>query len=471
MAEQTPQQLDAELADAANHVGSKRPVGTRLTAEQEAEIEQRRAQNLITAAIAGCSWGKSMSSPMRRAYADYCHRYDVDPVTEMDNLGGSVYVNADWYRRKLGELRLRGIVKDYWIEHIQADVRLEKLRNDQSIPKELRERAQAKWFDMLMRRVEHNAPENAAAICVCTIDIGSGTVIKGCKWAGNGTSVQQPRHNGGSSPNPIAENNPTLFVETSSIRRACVQLFSHLSGQRINALPSIERMDEEINSLAERMATSTPTGPGTPSMVPEPGPQLLTSGYDELAAFEVAQSQMRRKEGDPVPAVVVSWTAEQRAHFARVAEQFSNTPDPYGDPSVRHLPEPPRAFDRQNDGTMKPRDRTFADVAPDPERPTPFDPEPRDESIDYALRSRNGGEHWTPGDDAAELVERLRADDRPALEMTSETPPPSPPAVVEKPKKKCVCGNMVSGPWTNEHVITCGFYQSPPQSGTPNPST
>lgn len=483
MAEQTPQQLDAELIDAGSNVGSKRPTGTRLPPEAEAQIEERRVLNLITAAIAGCSWGKSMSSPMRRAYADYCHRYDVDPVTEMDNLGGSVYVNADWYRRKLGELRLRGIVKDYFIEHIQADPRIEKLRHDQSIPAELRKRAQEKWFDMLIKRVEHNAPEEAAAICVCTIDVGSGTPIKGCKWAGNGTSIKQPRHNGGAAPNPIAESNPTLFVETSSIRRACVQLFSHLSGQRIAELPAVDAMDQEITALAEKVASSMPQGEPAESIVPEPGPQLLTSGYNEIEAFETAQRQQRQSKGEALTAEVVKRTPEQRAHFQRVAAQFAETPDPYEDPHTVKLPEFPPA---------------------DPENPTPFDPDPAHDIKEQAERwtaetdphnasyeipktgkgydfpghyrapsidnphdpykdlinegarpeepfPREPGPKWTPGDDAAELVERVKSDEQSIFATDKPL----------KPLRVCMgCPNRVSGPWTDEHDPECAFYQA-----------
>jgi hypothetical protein len=363
----------------------------------------------------------------------------------MDNLGGSVYVNGDWYKRKLGELRLRGIIRDYYLEHIQADPRLDKLRNDQSISEEQRKEVNRVWLDKLMKRVEHNAPENAAAIVVCSIDIGRGSLIKGCKWAGNGTSVKQFHHNGGSSPNPIAEANPTLFAETSSIRRAANQLFSHLSGQRIMSLPSIEKMDEEIQDLAERVTNAAPKGEARPSMVPEPGPQLLTSGYDEIGAFEAAQRQMQRREGDPVPAERVTRTPAEQSAFRAVAQRFAETPDPYEEPNAVRLPD-----------IAKPVDF----CPPDPKHPTPFDPDPVDNgwpslAETERYQSERHKNEWKPGDDGDELVAKVKESERrPALEMTSEIPPKPP-----RELRKCfACTQMVSGPNTKEHDPTCTFY-------------
>ena len=158
--------------------GTERLTGTAtsvvLSAEAAQEIELARITNLIAAAITSVSWGSAMSTPMRRAYAEYCRRYDVDPVTEMDNLGGTPYINADWFKRKLGELRMAGIVKDVVLEHIHADPRLDALRKDEHAPEEIRAEANRRWYDALFKRVKHNAPEKAEAICVCTITLVNG---------------------------------------------------------------------------------------------------------------------------------------------------------------------------------------------------------------------------------------------------------------------------------------------------------
>ena len=209
---------------------------TTTVAVTRAEIDAARIVNMVAATITSLTWGKDMPEVMRRAFAEYCRRYDVDPVTEMKNLGGTPYVNADWFKRKLGELRMARVIKAVRLEHIHADPRLDLLRQDPNVPDEIRAEASRRWFEALFKRVQHNAPETAAAICLCTIVLADDSTITGCKWAGNGTSVKQPRHGGGSAPNPITETNATLSVESGAIRRAALQLFSHLSGHQRDAL-------------------------------------------------------------------------------------------------------------------------------------------------------------------------------------------------------------------------------------------
>jgi len=251
-----------------------------------AEVHAIRAINTVASMIVSTTWGKDMPDPMRRAYAEYCRRYDVDPVTEMDNLGGTPYVNADWFKRKLGELRMAGIIKAVRLEHIHADRRLDALRKDESAPEEIRAEASRQWFDAVFKRVKHNAPETATAICVCTIVLADGSEIVGCKWAGNGTSTQQSRRGGGFGPNPIAESNPVLTVESGAIRRAAIQLFSHLTGQQHRTPapdPASMRTDYKRiakgvmsdESVARVEATYAASDEGR-----EPAPKMITASAD-----------------------------------------------------------------------------------------------------------------------------------------------------------------------------------------------
>lgn len=346
----------------------------KLPPDMEREIEERRQRNVLAATIAGLSWGKNMTPVVRRAFADYCERFDVDPITEMDNLGGQPYVNADWYKRKLGELIVRGIVKDYKLEHIQADPRLEKIFRDESFPQEMRDEARRRWFENAMRRVEQNAPEEAEAICVCTITLPNGTTAVGCKWAGNKTSVWQPRHGGGGAPNPIAEMNPTLSVESMSIRRALSQLLSHISGQRISGLTwaRLDEMSDELDDL-QRVAVREAPAPTDPP-APDPGKRALSSGnYDEDAA--ALGERIKQSHGDRVPVEVASTPAPLSA-FAHLRDM----PDPYGldDPHEVNLttrgPEgptmaqtPPEATDVGDENDDESDERPAAlDPAPGP---------------------------------------------------------------------------------------------------------
>lgn len=301
--------------------------GTELPREMQLVIEQRRQMNVLVAAIVGTSWGQNMSTTMRRAYAQYCHEHDVDPVTEMDNLGGNVYVNSEWYLRKLGELRRRGIVKDFELRHIQNDPRLRAIFEDEKMPETIRDQARQRWFDMMMMRVEQNAPDEAFAVCVCIIRLpNGGAPIVGCKWAGNGTSVKQPRSGGASAPNPIAESNPTLSVESMAIRRAMRQLVTHISGTsavKSDPLPNAAAMDDTIDSLNERSAAEPKQREPTLQEIrnAEPPPVLLGSSSDPYSLSSSADRPLvRDKEGVVVPRSV---TREPgfRSPLRNVAEQ------------------------------------------------------------------------------------------------------------------------------------------------------
>lgn len=225
---------------------SQQPI-VELPLEVRQQLELRRMMNQVASAIANLSWGKALDVPTRRAIAEYCHKYGVDPLTEVDILGGNLYINADYWKRRMGELRQQGIIADFRLDHIHRDERLEKIMNDTNAPAEYRRKATDEWYRTQFERARHNVPEQAAAACVCYIWLAvGGHPVEGCKWGGNDTSVMQPRSGGGSSPNPIVENNPELSVESQSIRRAMVMVASHLPA----VLPNPEAMAADAKLLA-----------------------------------------------------------------------------------------------------------------------------------------------------------------------------------------------------------------------------
>lgn len=348
--DQTQEGLAEEIAEEPS-VTHKRKA---LPPEMEQQIELQRQQNVLAATIAGLSWGRQMHPAVRRAFAAYCAKYDVDPITEMDNLGGQPYVNADWYKRKLGELIVRGIVRDYTLEHVQADPRLRKIFDDPAVPQEMRDEARRRWFHNAMKRVEHNAPEEAEAICVCTIHLPNGTKAIGCKWGGGGTSVMQPRHGGGAAPNPIVESNPTLSVESQSIRRALSQLLSHVSGQRISAMefPVLEEMNAELRDLQTEVK-DTPR----PAPAPDPGFKAIAAGgYGEDAA-ELAERIRQSHEQRDRELVTTPQAARERG-----LKVLSSIEDPYG------LEPADRASDESVDAGDSPKVPTPAPVSDIPPR-------------------------------------------------------------------------------------------------------
>lgn len=213
------------------------------------DIELNRQYVAVVAAMSSLSWGQGLTPGIRRSIAEWCRRHDVDPMTELDVLGGNFYVNAEWYLRKLGELRRQGVVADFWLEHIHADARLKALIDDASTPEDIRERARRTWTDMMFKRIEHNAPEAAEAVCVAYIVLpDGGHPVKGCKWGGNGTSIKQPRRGEGTAPNPIVENNAALSVESQAIRRAVRQVASAVEQMR-----ALERAEDELEQISERL--------------------------------------------------------------------------------------------------------------------------------------------------------------------------------------------------------------------------
>jgi hypothetical protein len=227
--------------------------GFEPTAAQELELNRQYVQ--IIGAIGAMSWGQRLTPGLRKAVAEYCRQHDVDPLTELDVLGGKFYINAAWYHRKLGDLRRRRIVADFWIEHIHADPRLHAMMTDERYPEPVRADARQRWAEKAMKRIEFNAPEEAAAIAVCYIQLpDGGHPIVGVKWGGNGTSMKQPKGGGGSQPNPIVEANPELSVTSQAIRRAMRQVQTHLSDVvgAEDVFPDIKAMESDFKDASER---------------------------------------------------------------------------------------------------------------------------------------------------------------------------------------------------------------------------
>jgi len=233
-----------------------------LTDQQRMELEDRRIQGQMASAISAQTWGRSLAPVLRRAIAQYCIRNDIDPVTELYVLGGQLYPNAAYYIRKLGELRVAGIVSDFWLEHIHVDPRLELMARDEKSPPELRARAVALSAERTLKRVERNAPDDATAICVCYIQLpDGGHPIIGCKWGGGGTSVRQFKSGGGSSPNPVVEANPEMSVESQSIRRAARQVVSRNHGVDLGRPEAeVKEINDALQPALERAEAEDAAG-------------------------------------------------------------------------------------------------------------------------------------------------------------------------------------------------------------------
>ena len=233
-----------------------------LSPEAKREYSRMRMMGTLSAVLSMTAWGNALPPNLQRAIAGWCLTSDIDPLTEFDVFGEypkfSIYVNADWCKRKLGEMRRAGVISDYWLEHIHADERLQVMMSNGDLPDDIRQRATDMWWDKFFKRVEHNVPEQAEAACVAHITLpGGGHVIKGMKFGGNETSVFQPTGRGEGKPNPVYENNAALSVESGAIRRAMIQ-FAAVSPNWALSLESADavgtRVADEIQKHAEQEA-------------------------------------------------------------------------------------------------------------------------------------------------------------------------------------------------------------------------
>lgn len=303
---------------------SSKPI-TELDQDTKQKLELQRQFVTVVAAISSMSWGKGLTPGIQRSIATYCQEYDVDPLTELDVLGGNFYINSEWALRKLGELRRQGVVSDFWLEHIQADPRLKAIMDDEQQPAPVRDEARRRWTDAMFKRAEHNAPEEAAAVCVCYIVLpGGGHPIKGCKWGGNGTSIKQPRGQGApAQPNPVVESNATLSVESQAVRRAMRQVQSHVSS-RVR-MPDLDVMDESLKSISARMTAVVDQHAEIDERAEREHHAALpvsTSGTDSY----VGELAPRQIAGEPARVHTIE-RAREMAHAE--IEHAARQPDPY----------------------------------------------------------------------------------------------------------------------------------------------
>lgn len=269
-----------------------------LPASARAEVQRSRAVREVADMIGVTAWGAQLTPVARAALAKWCIRRDVDPITELDNVGGP-YVNAEYFQRKLGELRIRGIVSNVEQINIAPDPRLEALAKDQHAPEDDRAWAAREHYRRLRLRATYGVPEEAAAACLTLLHLAAGgEPIAGVKWGGNGTSVKQPKHGGGSAPNPIVEANPTLSVESQSIRRAMRQLALMMPA----VLPELDGLQTELAEIRGEGDTSSRGAvnpPGAPLSLGAPG-----AAGQAMHGYEGAELPAERIDVKPIEAAV-----------------------------------------------------------------------------------------------------------------------------------------------------------------------
>lgn len=217
---------------------------------------QKLAQ--MTAAVGALTWGSQLKAETLYAVARWCQVRDIDPVLELDVLGGKPLPNARWWLRKLGELG--GALEYIREDMINADPRLEALAKagDEEAKTESRRR--------LRERIKYFAPEEAAAICVVHIKVASMTEeVVGMQFAGGGTG-RKIGSGGvikrGGDADPIGEAFPGESAVTRAYGKAARVLsgFFPKLGKAASAAGDDEGLTEQITRDQARAAEQAPRG-------------------------------------------------------------------------------------------------------------------------------------------------------------------------------------------------------------------
>lgn len=174
-------------------------------------IDLARMKRAVAKEVAKLSWGAAMTREACEAIAEWGQQHAVDVTTEIYILGNRIYLNADFYKRKLGEMIAADLVDWFRSEFVHHDVRLEKLTAEEDAEaKVVMNRRQS-------LRIKYNVPENAKSACVFSLKLKSlEEPIIGVKWCGDGRK------------DPVGDQFPTETSETRAIRRALKLAVSHV---------------------------------------------------------------------------------------------------------------------------------------------------------------------------------------------------------------------------------------------------
>jgi hypothetical protein len=211
-----------------------------LPAEAQALIQQRRLQREIAVAIASETWGKDLDHDMCMAVASYCQQNKLDH-SEIEILGGNLYRNAKYYKRRLAEAVEDGLVEYYRSDYVHVDGRLEEAvaaGNEWAVGERDRR---------FQERVMRGVPDAATGACIARIKmVGADGEFVATKWCGGGT--QKKRGKGGTvyDGDPVGDLFPIESSETRAIRRV-MQLV-------ISSIPHLRWQEDELSEVGASLS-------------------------------------------------------------------------------------------------------------------------------------------------------------------------------------------------------------------------
>lgn len=200
--------------------------------EAKAVGDRLATMRAVQRAIRNKAWGAELPEQAVKALSLWCEQRGIDG-TEVEVLGGNIYLNAQFYLRRLAQKIDAGEVEYARADHVEQDPRLLTIATDEKVPEVLREQARYENGRRSLERSIHRLPENAASAVVYRIKLRSMTSeVTGAKAAGN----YRGKNAKGGWKDPVGEEFPTETAETRAARRACRQIidrFPDLKAQMV----------------------------------------------------------------------------------------------------------------------------------------------------------------------------------------------------------------------------------------------
>lgn len=287
-------------------MSTERSTAVTLPAGVMSVVEWRKMRNAMAAALAKTSWGTNVDDGIRRAVADWAYRFKVDAATEIDVLGGRIYLNSRFYLRKLAELMQQGIITKWAMEHVEVDPRLDEILgravpDNPALAKEVTDQQLWAFHEKLRReraRIEHHLDDKAVAAVVCYATVrGMTEPVVGAKWCGNKGKVKRTRRDGGTyevDADPIGDAFPVETAESRAARRCLRAVVSHVPevGDEIEAalVASDDLTDVIQQQLAETRELDQLPPPARPAVNENAFEEELERGSEQVAS-EVAEVQ------------------------------------------------------------------------------------------------------------------------------------------------------------------------------------
>jgi hypothetical protein len=176
-------------------------------------IKQAEMTRRVSQVIAATEWGAALSESRRVAFSRYCLALGADPLRHVDLLGGTPFVNGDYFRDVIAANPEFDHADDpRWIHH---DKRLEALSVDETATEADRAWAKQENDERRRTRIEQNVPDGCPSACILTLHYKGGRgPFRGIGRVRGGTTVN------GKPQDPIGLEHPRETAETRAWREA-----------------------------------------------------------------------------------------------------------------------------------------------------------------------------------------------------------------------------------------------------------